>query len=237
MLYCSVSCIVWYWAVLCHMESYCVVHHSMLCEIAGVVLCSIIWYFIVLYSIISYGIKWYRIVLYQVLFSNDTNRSSVRQSFGKINDKIQLISTHWLDVYSKWTAKLSCIVLTDIELPKCTKPSQLCNWMAHNNVMNGLQPQSLLHFWAEVIILKQNIFGPHPFCHSYTQPFSGTFLLPPVVFECACLFVAPRRFFLHKMSSPPPPLFVPVMSAATHGWVHGVLEVNRLAGWLGEGRP
>lgn len=192
----------------------------------------------VFYCIVQYHIIRYQMVLYRVVSGVIFKwyKQKLCASFGKINGKIQLISTRWLDVYSTWTTKLSCIVLTDIELPKCTKPSQLCNWIAHNNVMNGLQPQSLLHFWAEVIILKQNIFGPHPFCHSYTQPFSGTFLLPPVVFESACLFVAPSRFFLRKMSSPPP-LFVPVMSAATHGWVHRVLEVNRLAGWLGEGRP
>lgn len=169
---------------------------------------------------VSNGIVSYHIISYQVLFSNYINGSSVHESFGQINGKI-LKSTRWLDVYSKWAAKLNCTALTNIGPTKCTKPSQLCNLIAHNNMMNGLQPQSLLCFRAEVIILKQNISGPHPFCHGCLQPFSP---------RCLSLLVC-------KMSSSPPPLFVPVISAATHGWVHGFVEVNRLGGWLGEGRP
>lgn len=167
--------------------------HSMLCETVGVVS--------------------YCIVSYQVLFSNYINRSSVHESFGEINGKIQLISTRWLDVYSKWTAKLNYIVLTNIGPTKCTKPSQLCNLIAHNNVMNGLQPQSLLYFRAEVIILKQNIFGSHPFCHGCLQPFSSTLLLP----QCLTLLVCRAEPFLstYDVFFPSSPLCSSYLSSYT----------------------
>lgn len=43
------------------------------------------------------------------------------------------------------------------------------------------------------------------------------------------MFAAPRRFFPREMPSSPPPLFVPVISAATHGRVHGFSEANKIS--------
>lgn len=106
-------------------------------------------------------------------------------------------------------------MLTNIGRTKCTKPSQLCHLIAHNNVMNGLQPESLLYFRAEVIVLKQNIFGPHPFCHGCLQLFSGTFLLPRRLSLLVCLSCRAVSLSAYNVFFPASPLCSGYLSSYT----------------------